>query len=96
MSVVWCVVDNVEVKVFIENATDQTDFDDVKEALKLKWPDKFIGIGAPGIVIRHPITQSAISSRANLKEILVGANGLPFPVDAPPAGITYISPKSLP
>ena len=65
MSVVWCVVDNVEVKVFIENATDQTDFDDVKEALKLKWPDKFIGIGAPGIVIRHPITQSVISSRAN-------------------------------
>ena len=96
MSVVWCVVDNVEVKVFIENATDQTDFDDVKGALKSGWPNRFIGVDKPEVVIRHPITQSVISSRANLKEILVGANGLPFPVDAPPAGITHISPKSLP
>ena len=94
MSVVWCVVDNVQVKVLIENATDETDFDDVKVALKLKWQERFIGIGAAGIVIKHPITLSAISSRAYLKAILVEANGLPFPVDAPPAGITYISPIS--
>ena len=86
MSVVWCVVDNLEVKVFIENATDQTDFDDVKVALKSEWPNRFIGVDKPEIVIRHPISQSAISSRANLNEILAGANGLPFPVDAPPPG----------
>lgn len=91
MTVVLCVVDGVEVKVSIANGSDQTYFHDVKVTLKAKWPQAFIGIGAPGMVVRNPISQAAISSGLKLNEILAEVNGAPLLVDSPPAGNTIIS-----
>lgn len=87
MSVVWCVLDGVEVKIAMEETNP--DFDDIKGALKSKWRNRFVGVDTPQIIIKHPDPPfPTISNRVKLREI-EGAAGLVFLVDAPPAGNVF-------
>ena len=55
MSVVWCVLDGVEVKIAMEETNP--DFDDIKGALKSKWRNRFIGVDTPQIIIKPAISR---------------------------------------
>ena len=62
MTVIWLKYDDGELtKVDIEIRTD-TDFYDVKKALKLEAPNRFGGLDAAAITVKNPRTQLPINS----------------------------------
>ena len=88
MTVIWLKYDNGELtKVDIEIRTD-TDFYDVKKALKLEAPNRFGGLDAAAITVKNPRTQLPINSDELLEPFLRadGENVLRFLVNAPLAG----------